>query len=249
MKLAGWLHTLPLAACLSFGNTAAAVVYYTINPGEEAIISFHFDAPPIQGGREPDLLLLLIGGSTALSLSSTTYSLWDGNTLLGSLLRTDMTSFNGQAFRSFDNPNPGYLVGPSVPVDFSSIRAGTIQGRLVYTPAFTSPAAGDHANIEFELYLEQQISWSSGWLEPDPIVDSIQVVQIPEPSLTALAAVGLLALGLPSRRQQGKAGGGNRASFAVAGGFAQTRALQRTRRERRGRNRCAPCAESLSLGR
>jgi hypothetical protein len=181
----GWL--------LTHAGAYSQVIYHQLSPGEQAVISFHFNGSPSIGGRQPDLLVLLIGGNTPLSLSSTTYSLFDGDTLLGSIERGDANSYNGQAFRSFDNPATGYLVGPSVPVDFSSIRSGTIAGRLIYTPSFTGPAQGDHATIEFELYLLQQSSYSGGWVQQNPTIDSVRIVQVPEPGAAGLLALALCA--------------------------------------------------------
>jgi hypothetical protein len=194
------LRALVLFLFLAIASTGSAVTYYTIKPGEEAIISFHFDGPPIMGGRLPNLLELLIGGGTPLSVSSTSYSLYDGNLFLGGVTRPGMFSVGGEGFRSSDNPITDYLFGPDVPVDFSSIRTGTIQGKLVYTPSFTEPAPADQENIEFELYLINQTSISGGWVEPNPIVDSIQIVAVPEPSTAALALMGIFVLSLSFSR-------------------------------------------------
>jgi hypothetical protein len=200
MKLALSLHAIVLPVLLSFTGTGSAATYYTINPAEEAIISFHFDSPPITGGRSPNLLEFLIGGGAGISVTSSTYSLYDGNSLLGGKTQASWFGY-GQGFRSFDNPITDYLFGPDIPVDFSSIRAGTIQGKLVYTPSFSNPPPGDHQNVEFELYLINQTSTSGGWVEPNPIVDSIEIVSIPEPSTVALTFTGALMLVLPFNRR------------------------------------------------
>jgi hypothetical protein len=192
MKFALSLPAVALPIFLSAASTGFASAYYTISPGQEAIISFHFDGPPIQEQRLPNLLEFLIGGGTPLSVTSTTYSLYDGNTFLGGETRTGMSNIAGEGFRSFDNAITNYLFGPDVAVDFSSIRAGTIQGRLIYAPSFTNPSPGDYENIEFELYLINQTSTSGGWVEPNPIIDSIQIV--PEPGTSALAVIGVLGL-------------------------------------------------------
>jgi hypothetical protein len=158
----------------------------TFTPGEQAIISFHFNGPTSLSNRTPNILVLLPGGGLGYHETSTTYSLYDGNNLLGSVTRTGDSSFNGQAFRSFDNPFSFYLVAPSVPVDYSTILSGQITGRIVYTPHYTNPDPSDYAHLEFELLLLQQTGLSGGLLTMPPIIDGVQIVAVPEPRIALL---------------------------------------------------------------
>lgn len=204
MKLTRSLHLVALAAVLSFASPGFAVTYYEIYPGQQAVISFHFNGAPIADDIVPDVLVLLIGGNTPLGLIPTTYSLFDEDTLLGSVRRPG-AGFDGQSFRSFDNTFRSYLYIPSVPVDFSSIRSGEIQGRLFYAPEFTNPAPGAHATIEFELYLWKQTGESTGLVTQRPTVDSIQIIPIPEPAATAILTVGFIGMFLRSRKRTARA--------------------------------------------
>jgi hypothetical protein len=185
---------LMLAAIFCFASSGLAQNYYTLLPGQEAIISFHFNGPTIVNGNVPDLLALEIGGGVPFGshISGTAYSLLDGTALLGTATRSEPYSLAGQAFRSLENPLPGFTPAPSVPVDFSSIRDGSIQGRLVYEPLFTNPTTDDWVEAEFELYLLRQYDYNSGSRMPDPIIDSVQVIAVPEPSAAALIATALV---------------------------------------------------------
>jgi hypothetical protein len=60
--------------------------------------------------------------------------LYDGNNLLGTVLQTN-TDLSA-AFRTPSSP----WTNDSAIVDFSSILAGTLNGRLVVTPQFASPS-------------------------------------------------------------------------------------------------------------
>ena len=185
---------LKLAAISCVATSSLAQNYYTLLPGQEAIISFHFNGATMVNGNVPDLLALEIGCGVPFGshVSGAAYSLLDGTTMLGAATRSEPYSLDGQAFRSLENPLPGFTPAPSVPVDFSSIRDGSIQGRIVYEPLFTDPTAGDWAEAEFELYLLRQYDYNSGSRMPDPIIDSVQVIAIPEPSAAALAATALV---------------------------------------------------------
>ena len=185
---------LSLTAVFCFAHSDLAQNYYTLYPGQEAIISFHFDGPTIVNGVVPDVLAVEIGGGVPFGshISGTEYSLMDGNTVLGTAVRSGLYSFGGQAFRALDNALPGYTPAPSAPVDFSSIRNGSIQGHLLFEPLFTNPTETDWVQAEFEFYLMKQYDYSSGRRAPDPIIDSIQIVSVPEPSSVALLATAIL---------------------------------------------------------
>jgi len=199
MRQSGAFPAAALAAVLAFACPSSAATYYEIYPGQQAVINFHFNGAPVTGGIVPDVLALLIGGNTPWGLIPTTYSLFDGDTLLGSVRRPG-AGFDGQAFRSFDNQFHSFLYIPSAPVDFSSIRSGDIQGRLFYAPEFTNPAPGDHATIEFELYLWKQTSEQGGLITQHPTVDSVQIIPIPEPTASVLSVAGFAAMFWTCRR-------------------------------------------------
>lgn len=198
-KRTGFIHVAAMVLALAFTGPSFAVTYYEIYPGQQAVINFHFNGPTVTENIVPDGLALLIGGNTPWGLTPTTYSLFDGETLLGSVRRPG-AGFDGQAFRSFDNLFNSFLYIPSVPVDFSSIRSGAIQGRLFYAPEFTNPAPGAHATIEFELYLWKQTNEQGGVVTQHPIVDSVQIIPIPEPTAPVLAVVGFATLCWARRR-------------------------------------------------
>ena len=185
---------LKLAAIFCFAGSSLAQNYYTLLPGQEAIVSFHFNGSTLANGNVPDLLAVEIGCGVPFGshISGTAYSLLDGTTLLGTVTRSEPYSLAGQAFRSLENPLPGFTPAPSVPVDFSSIRDGSIQGRFVYEPLFTDPTADDWVEAEFEFYLLKQYDNNGGSRMPDPIIDSVQVIAVPEPSAAALMAVTLV---------------------------------------------------------
>lgn len=197
INLAGFFAIIALAAGPLLIATATAQTYYDIHPGQEAIIYFHFDGPTIVSNRAPNFLDLAPGGSLGYHETSTTYSLYDGNNLLGSVTRTGDTSFDGQAFRSFDNSFS--FVPPAVPVDFSTILSGKIAGRMVFAPHYTNPDPSDYAHLEFQLILLQQTAPSGGYLTTPPTIDGVQIVPVPEPG-TALLTIFLLAVFIFARR-------------------------------------------------
>jgi hypothetical protein len=213
MKISIARQIIVLAAVLSSSSPGSAVTYYEIYPGQQAVISFHFNVAPATDSIVPDVLVLLIGGNTPFGLTPTTYSLFDGDTLLGSGRRPG-DGDDGQAFRSLDNPFNSFLYIPSVPVDFSSLRSGEIQGRLFYAPEFTNPAPGAHATIEFELYLWKQTSEHGGMVTQHPTVDSVQIIPIPEPTAPLFCAIGMVVVALASRRRAGSACGAGEGSTA-----------------------------------
>ena len=112
------------------GWSALAVDYYDIHPGQKVIISFHFNGSTVVSNVTPDLLSLYPGGSLGWHETATTYTLYDGNNLLGSTTRTGDQSFIGLSFRSYNNPLAFDNLGPTTPVDFSTILSGTIHGQL-----------------------------------------------------------------------------------------------------------------------
>jgi hypothetical protein len=172
-----------------FPRTGSSQVYYPIPPGDEAVISFHLGSPT--PGVDHNLLYLGAYGTTIATLTSTSYSLYDGDSLLATTIRPGMDSMTGQAFRSFDNSMPGYVSGPSIPTDFTSIRDGSIKGLLIFEPIFTNPAKGDQIAVGFDMQLVEQVSFNSGSAFQAPIIDSIQIVTVPEPSVLALTVIGL----------------------------------------------------------
>ena len=185
---------LKLAAIFCFASSSLAQNYYTLLPGQEAIISFHFNGSTIVNGNVPDLLALEIGCGVPFGshVSGAAYTLLDGTTLLGTATRSEPYSLAGQAFRSVENPLPEFTPAPSLPVDFSSIRDGSIQGRVVYEPLFANPTADDWVEAEFEFYLLRQYDYNGGARMPDPVIDSVQVIAVPEPSAAALTATALV---------------------------------------------------------
>jgi hypothetical protein len=177
-------------------------VYYPIGPGQQAVISFHLNGSPITNGVVPDLVYFGAFGNTANSLTFTTYSFFDGSILLGTTIRTGIFSMTGQAFRSSDNLFPSFPGAPlSEEVDFSSILDGTIQGVLVIEPTFTNPMIGDKVMLGFQFQLLRQVNLNGGASATAPIIDSIETVNVPEPSWSAWAALGVFCLvGRASRR-------------------------------------------------
>jgi len=116
-------------------------------------------------------------------------------------------SFSGQAFRALENPFPAYVRAPSVQVDFSSIRDGSIQGRLIFEPIFTNPTESDYVRAEFEFYLLRQAGYGSGNLAAVTIIDSVQIVTVPEPSVVALLTAGFRLMARGSRAKTDWPGG------------------------------------------
>lgn len=126
-----WTLALLLLGSSLIGHTADDVV---IHAGEQAVIEFRFDAPPVADNGEPiNFLVLAIGGSYVnfIGDSRLTQTLHDGAVPLGT---REIGRGGGLSalFVTEDHPWEG------VTLDFTSIQDGTINGRLVVRPDFDS---------------------------------------------------------------------------------------------------------------
>lgn len=135
-----WIATL-LIAC--FAWPAAAADEVVIRAGEQAVIEFRFDEPPLAANGEPvNFLSLSVGGSYVdfIGESRLVHTLHDG---LTPLAVREVGRGGGLAALFVDDNNP--LNG--VTMDFSSVQDGSIQGRLVIRPDFDTVST--QARIRF----------------------------------------------------------------------------------------------------
>jgi hypothetical protein len=174
-----------LIPLLSILSTSAQI---TILPGQMLAVDFHFQGQPVdqQYGTSvppPDMLLFNVGGNAPFSETSTTYRLYDGNTLLSEVSYGNASfTWVGLDYVSSSNPYP-YFNGavPNETVDMSGVVDGTINGQIHFVPQFTSPSSGDAMNVSFTLALGLQGGIGGYRPYTAPII-SYSVVPVPEPT-------------------------------------------------------------------
>jgi hypothetical protein len=124
------LITVAISLLPVVSRTTLAAIDVRVDPGQRLVLEFHQDGLPPLGTDT----LTFGSGAASFFLTGNQFSLYDGNNLLGTVLQTN-TDLSA-AFRTPSSP----WTNDSAIVDFSSILAGTLNGRLVVTPQFASPS-------------------------------------------------------------------------------------------------------------
>jgi PEP-CTERM motif len=111
------------------GTAFAALIDITVHDGESLVLKFHQPAVP---PAETNVLDFSYGVQSPNSVTGSNISLYDGASFLG--------IFNGpfQNGAKFATADASPFLSNSAVVDFTSILAGTLQGRLITTPEFSS---------------------------------------------------------------------------------------------------------------
>jgi hypothetical protein len=171
-----------------------------IHPGEKLVIEFGFSAPPTASGQPLDLLRFSAGGSFNDFNGSLTFNLYDGSTLLGTATTTDHVTTWQFAPSTGDWINTHTTV-----IDFTSINAGTIQGRFELIPTFINPVSSTSVSpSSYDIITGDAIG--TGMYNPGSAATNVSayVTAIPEPGtaglLLSLAAA--LVAAVHARRQR-----------------------------------------------
>lgn len=128
---------------LCFSLSAMSTDDVLIHAGEQAVIEFRFEAPPVAENGEPVNFLILMAGGSYLNFTGQSrlyQTLLDGNTTLAVREAERGGGLKG-VFVDETHPWEG------VSLDFSSIQDGSIQGRLIVRPEFDQP--GTQSRIRF----------------------------------------------------------------------------------------------------
>jgi hypothetical protein len=138
-----------------------------IHAGEQAVIEFRFDAPPLAENGEPvNFLVLSVGGSYVnfTGDSRLVQTLHDGAVALAT---REVGRGGGLAamFVAEDNPFNG------ITMDFSSVQDGSIHGRLVVRPVFDPTL--EQARIRFSGQLISGHLVDGSPLSPGPTAEII----------------------------------------------------------------------------
>ena len=143
-----------------------------ILPGEKLVIEFHFSSPPIAFfGADTDMLVVS-GGSNSNAAHPIEVSLFNGNTLLGTVITPFRSSWG------FVAPTSLWTGIEVVTIDFTSISDGSIQGRFELVPQFTGPSDFLNVSLSFDVGHAQNDIGSRINAVPAPTIDSVSVVPV-----------------------------------------------------------------------
>jgi hypothetical protein len=124
------LITVAISLLPVMSGTTSAAIDVRVDPGQRLVLDFHQDGIPPPGTDT----LMFGSGAASFFLTGNQFSLYEGNNLLGTVVQSNTNL--STAFRMPSSP----WINDSAIVDFSSILAGTLSGRLVVTPQFSSPS-------------------------------------------------------------------------------------------------------------
>lgn len=173
--------------------------------GQKLVISFETPSP-----RLPDADTIAIGNSNARGNSGIDYlfefALFDGDQLLGSFTTDNAIGLRQDLPALFTSPDSNEMVTQAV-VDFSSIRDGSIDGRMIIS------SVGDDAS-PLNVMTYNSLAFLVGMSEPEPDFPPVHfphlipqgnlvildAVVVPSPTGVSLAALaGVVLLGRPRR--------------------------------------------------
>jgi hypothetical protein len=140
----------------------------------------------------PDTLEFCLGNVVANKYTSISGSLYDNNTLLGIHTYSDFGEYTGPLSLSpastWKSSESVFTFFEPAVIDFSSIRNGTINGRIDCTIK-TGSMTIDFTSVN--LFMIQANKSNGGHPSyPDPVITSISIV--PEPASALLIGAGLI---------------------------------------------------------
>lgn len=180
------LRTFPLLALLAAAGPASAL---SIGPGQGIEVPFSLSAPAVGA----DTLTFNLVGVVALGLSTMTVELYDGATLLAAVNAVPISGIAG-----FVDVGSAWETNHTA-ADLTSVRDGTIDGRIRVLPDF--PGAGA-LTAEVSPFTSLLVGNGTDVREIMPISGVAALGEpfiVPEPALGVLLVAALSRFLLPSR--------------------------------------------------
>jgi hypothetical protein len=163
----------------------------TLTPDKALRINF-YTLPPLN--PVPDTFVLGLGDVGANKYTSMRGSIYNGDTLLGVDTYDDHGDMVGalSVYLFWKSPESEFTFTDPGVIDFSSIRNGTINGRIDYTIQ-TGSMTIDLTRVRLIMW-DAYDAYSGHNTYPDPIITSKSIVSIPEPATLLLLGLGAAIL-------------------------------------------------------